>query len=74
MVAMQIQRTGWPQYAAHLHDAVPHPVDVDLYPALPPVLKGADLGFVPPDNLVVAVAEEGRVKVDEVYGLGWKSG
>jgi hypothetical protein len=37
--------------------------------ASPSVLKTADFSRVPPDNLIIAVAEKGRVKVDKVYAI-----
>jgi hypothetical protein len=45
------------------------PFNIMAYAAGPAVLKTADLPGVPPDNLVVAVAEKRRVKVDKAGAL-----
>ncbi len=58
------------EHAVHLADALLHPVHVDLDAPFPAVLERPDLGLVPPDDLVVTVREERRVKVDQVNALG----
>jgi hypothetical protein len=50
-------------------DPLFEPRDIMVNTARPPVLKTADFPRVSPDNLVIAIAEERRVKVNEVYRI-----
>jgi hypothetical protein len=50
-------------------DTLLEPRDIMVNPARPTVLKAADLPRVSPDNLVIAVAEKRRVKVDKVNAV-----
>jgi hypothetical protein len=55
--------------AVHFRNPFLEPRDIMINTAGPAVLKTADLPRVSPDNLVVAVAEKRRVKVDEVNAV-----
>jgi hypothetical protein len=65
-VTVKVKGAGRPQYPPHLHDTLAHPFDVVIDAALPPILKAPDFGFVAPDNLIVPVAEEWGIEINEV--------
>ena len=64
-VAVVIEAAGLFEHAGQFHAARPHVVDVRLRAGMA-VLKGPLLLRLSPKDLVVAVAVEGRVDVDQV--------
>jgi hypothetical protein len=66
-VAMQKNTSGGLQNTVHFRNPLFKPRNIMIDTAGLPVLKTADFPRVSPDDLVIAVAEKGRVKVDKVY-------
>jgi hypothetical protein len=68
-VAMNKYTPGRLEEAVHFRNPLFEPRDIMINAACPAVLKTADFPCVSPDNLVVAVAEKRRVKVDKVNAV-----
>ena len=68
-VAVVVEGAGLFEHAGELDTARAHVVDVDAG-AFVPVLKGALLLCLAPEDFVVAVGVEGRVDVDEIEAVG----
>ncbi len=68
-VTMEVNRACVLQHSATLSKPPSHPVYVDIDSTLPPILEDSHLCTVPPDYLIVAVAEERRVEIDQVDAL-----
>ena len=67
-IAVVIKTPHRLEYAGELLAAWPHVVDIGLRAGVP-VLEGSLLLGLAPEDLVVAVAVEGGVDVDQVYAL-----
>jgi hypothetical protein len=66
-IAMQKYTSCRFQNAVHLFYSFFEPSNVMVNSAAPPVLKTPNFALIAPNYLVIAVAEEGRVKIDKVY-------
>jgi hypothetical protein len=68
-VAMKEYTPGRLEEAVYFRNPLFEPRDIMINAARPAVLKTADFPRVSPDNLVVAVTEKRRVKVDKVNAV-----
>jgi hypothetical protein len=68
-IAMQKYAPCGLENTVHLRNPLLEPRDIMVNPSSPTVLETPHLPRVSPDNLVVAVAEKRRIKVDEVNAV-----
>lgn len=68
-VEMHVDATRLLEHPMAFPETFDHPSYIVLYATLPPITEYSHLCAIAPDDLIVAVAKERRVKIDEINAV-----